>query len=226
VNALVCEEALERIHPMDRDGRIVDRRNAFLLKFLEQAVDGLAADADHRRPVFLGKPQIDTNAVFDGLAVPARHPDQFMGQNLDRRMRPQRRDVFHRDAVMVAEKPDECRVMVDISADDLGQLLLAEVKDRGLPDGSTVDAEGYLWNCRFYGGCIVRVAPDGKIDCIIDMPVKNITTCTFGGTDRKTLYVTTASLEAGPGDRLAGGLYAVQCEASGQAENRFHVVPY
>ena len=98
--------------------------------------------------------------------------------------------------------------------------------DRGLPDGSTVDAEGYLWNCRFYGGCIVRVAPDGKIDCIIDMPVKNITTCTFGGTDRKTLYVTTASLEAGPGDRLAGGLYAVQCEASGQAENRFHVVPY
>ncbi len=56
VNALVCEEALERIHPMDGDGRIIDRRNAFLLKFLEQAVDGLAADADHRRPVFLGKP--------------------------------------------------------------------------------------------------------------------------------------------------------------------------
>ncbi len=56
VNALVCEEAFERIHPMDGDGRIVDRRNAFLLKFLEQAIDGLAAHADHRRPVFLGKP--------------------------------------------------------------------------------------------------------------------------------------------------------------------------
>src|ERR1700709_221642 len=30
---------------------------------------------------------------------------------------------------------------------------------RGGPDGSAVDAAGYLWNCRFGGGCIVRVAP-------------------------------------------------------------------
>ncbi len=47
---------------------------------------------------------------------------------------------------------------------------------RGLPDGSTVDSEGYLWNCRFFGGCIVRIAPDGTIDRIIEMPVQNITT--------------------------------------------------
>jgi sugar lactone lactonase YvrE len=58
---------------------------------------------------------------------------------------------------------------------------------RGLPDGSTVDSEGYLWNCRYYGGCIVRVAPDGRIDHVVEMPVKNMTTCTFGGQDRKTL---------------------------------------
>ena len=95
--------------------------------------------------------------------------------------------------------------------------------DRGLPDGSSVDAEGYLWNCRFFGGCVVRVAPDGQIDRVVEMPVKNITTCTFGGPDRKTLYVTTASLEAAPGDRLAGGLYAIQCEVSGQPENRFRI---
>ena len=79
--------------------------------------------------------------------------------------------------------------------------------DRGLPDGSTVDAEGYLWNCRYYGGCIVRVAPDGRVDRVIEMPVKNITTCTFGGADLKTLYVTTA---ASPNQRLAGGLFAIQ----------------
>jgi hypothetical protein len=35
---------------------------------------------------------------------------------------------------------------------------------RGLPDGSSVDSERFLWNCRFFGGCIVRVAPDGQID--------------------------------------------------------------
>jgi sugar lactone lactonase YvrE len=92
---------------------------------------------------------------------------------------------------------------------------------RGLPDGSTVDAEGYLWNCRFSGGCIVRVAPDGTIDRVVEMPVKNITTCTFGGPDRKTLYVTTAKIEAPPGDRLAGGLYAMVTDVAGQPEKQF-----
>jgi sugar lactone lactonase YvrE len=94
---------------------------------------------------------------------------------------------------------------------------------RGLPDGSTVDAEGFLWNCRFFGGCIVRVAPDGTIDRVIEMPVRNVTTCTFGGADLKTLYVTTASAEASPDDRLAGGLFAIPTGIAGQAENCFRI---
>jgi sugar lactone lactonase YvrE len=92
---------------------------------------------------------------------------------------------------------------------------------RGLPDGSTVDSHGYLWNCRFFGGCIVRVAPDGTIDRIVEMPVKNTTTCTFGGPERKTLYVTTARIEAPAGDRLAGGLYALETDVVGQPEHQF-----
>jgi sugar lactone lactonase YvrE len=92
---------------------------------------------------------------------------------------------------------------------------------RGLPDGSAVDSEGYLWNCRYFGGCIVRVAPDGKIDRVIEMPVKNVTTCTFGGPALQTLYVTTASNDAAPGDRLAGGLFAIKTDIVGQPENRF-----
>jgi sugar lactone lactonase YvrE len=94
---------------------------------------------------------------------------------------------------------------------------------RGLPDGSTVDSEGFLWNCRYSGGCIVRVAPDGMVDRIVEMPVKNITTCTFGGPDLKTLYVTTANNNAPPEDRLAGGLYALRTEVAGQSENMFHI---
>jgi sugar lactone lactonase YvrE len=92
---------------------------------------------------------------------------------------------------------------------------------RGLPDGSCVDAEGCLWNCRFYGGCIVRVAADGGIDRVVEMPVQNITTCTFGGPNRKTLYVTTATIQAPSGDRLAGGLFTIETETEGQPENRF-----
>jgi sugar lactone lactonase YvrE len=96
---------------------------------------------------------------------------------------------------------------------------------RGYPDGSAVDSEGYLWNCRFFGNCIVRVAPDGKIDRVVEMPVKNITTCTFGGADLQTLFVTTASAEAPRGDRLAGSLFAIRTDVKGQPENRFSLVP-
>jgi sugar lactone lactonase YvrE len=93
---------------------------------------------------------------------------------------------------------------------------------RGLPDGSAVDAEGYLWNCRFFGGCVVRVAPDGVVDLIVDLPVKNITSCAFGGPDIKTLFVTTASVDPPRGDQ-GGGLYAIQTNVEGQPENRFRV---
>lgn len=93
--------------------------------------------------------------------------------------------------------------------------------ERGFPDGSTIDADGFLWNCRFGGGCIVRIAPDGSVDRVIEMPVKNITTCCFGGADLSTLYVTTASIMKADGDRLAGSLFAIPTETRGLPENRF-----
>jgi sugar lactone lactonase YvrE len=93
--------------------------------------------------------------------------------------------------------------------------------ERGVPDGSTVDAEGYLWNCRFDGGCIVRVSPAGEIAQVIEMPVSNITTCTFGGADLSTLFITTAGATAPPHERLAGSLFAIETSTKGQPENRF-----
>ena len=93
--------------------------------------------------------------------------------------------------------------------------------ERGKPDGSTVDSAGYLWNCRYGGQCIVRVSPDGAIDRVIEMPVSNVTTCTFGGPDLTTLYVTSAALGTPPGERFAGGLFTIETNIRGQPENRF-----
>ena len=59
---------------------------------------------------------------------------------------------------------------------------------RGAPDGSAMDAEGYLWNCRYGGGCAVRVGPDGSVDRVVEMPVLNVTTCTFGGRITDAVY--------------------------------------
>ena len=93
--------------------------------------------------------------------------------------------------------------------------------ERGSPDGSQIDGEGHVWNCRYHGGCIVRVSPEGKVSGVLDMPVSNITNCTFGGADLKTLYITTAQGGNGPLERLAGGLFAVELDVAGIAENVF-----
>jgi len=97
---------------------------------------------------------------------------------------------------------------------------------RGLPDGSTVDSKGYLWNCRFHGSCIVRVAPTGIIDRVVEIPAENVTMCTFGDKDRSTLYITTACAESAPWDRLAGSLFAFDAGVTGQPENAFNVSNY
>ena len=60
----------------------------------------------------------------------------------------------------------------------------------GAADGSTVDAEGYLWNAQVYDGKLVRYAPDGSVDRVIEMPVKKVTSVMFGGPELDVLYVT------------------------------------
>jgi L-arabinonolactonase len=62
----------------------------------------------------------------------------------------------------------------------------------GLPDGSCIDAEGFIWNAQWNGHRVVRFAPDGRIDRIVPVPVLNPTCVAFGGEDLETLYITTA----------------------------------
>jgi sugar lactone lactonase YvrE len=47
-------------------------------------------------------------------------------------------------------------------------------------------AEGFLWNARWGGSCVIRYAPDGSIDRIVEVPVSQVTCPAFGGTDLKT----------------------------------------
>lgn len=94
---------------------------------------------------------------------------------------------------------------------------------RGLPDGSAVDSAGYLWNARYGGGCVVRVAPSGEVDRVVELPCGNVTTCTFGGPDLRTLFITTARGGAGQSERLAGSLFSLEAPVAGVPEMRFHI---
>ena len=83
----------------------------------------------------------------------------------------------------------------------------------GAADGSTVDAEGYVWNAQVYDAKLVRYAPDGTVDRVIDMPVKKVTSVMFGGPNLDILYVTSMAkppLPRFPDDGvLRGSLFAI-----------------
>ena len=97
---------------------------------------------------------------------------------------------------------------------------------RGAPDGSCMDADGYIWNCRVAGGsCVVRIAPDGTLDRIVELPCSWPTSCAFGGENLDTLFVTSARftmsadhLRANPHE---GGLFSVRPAIRGVRTNRF-----
>jgi sugar lactone lactonase YvrE len=63
-------------------------------------------------------------------------------------------------------------------------------EDIGVADGSTVDAEGCMWNAQLISGELVRYAPDGSVERRIGMPVRNITSVIFGGERLDEIYVT------------------------------------
>ena len=90
--------------------------------------------------------------------------------------------------------------------------------ERGFPDGSALDADGFLWNARWGGSCLIRYAPDGRVDRIIDVPVQQPTSCVFAGDDLKTLYVTSARAGLGAtASELDGALLRAPADVAGQA---------
>ncbi len=83
----------------------------------------------------------------------------------------------------------------------------------GAADGATVDADGFVWSAQVYAGKLVRFAPDGSTDRVIEMPVKKVTSVMFGGPNLDVLYVTSMAkppLPRFPGDGvLRGSLFAI-----------------
>lgn len=72
--------------------------------------------------------------------------------------------------------------------------VLIQVPDgEGLPDGLTVDAEGFLWSAQWYGSCVVRYDPDGKVERRVRTPAKQTSSVMFGGEDLTDLFITSAA---------------------------------
>lgn len=106
-----------------------------------------------------------------------------------------------------------------------GKRVFATTRAPAFPDGSTVDAEGCVWNAEFNGWRVVRYSPDGRIDRVIELPTHRPTCCAFGGPDLRTLYITTASQQMSAEELAkqpqAGALFATTADIPGLIEPRF-----
>jgi L-arabinonolactonase len=94
-----------------------------------------------------------------------------------------------------------------------------------VPDGLTVDADGYIWSANWDGWKIIRYAPDGKKDCEVAIPVQRPTSCIFGGPYLNDLYITTAGVglteeELGT-QPLAGSVFVIRNAGRGLPEPYF-----
>ncbi|MBM7789606.1 SMP-30/gluconolactonase/LRE family protein [Tenggerimyces flavus] len=121
-----------------------------------------------------------TSVVFEGVTISnglAWSPDGSLAYYIDTPTR--RVDVFdyEPDVGLVVESR---RMVVEIPAGEGG------------PDGMTIDGEGYLWVALFGGSAVRRYSPAGQLDGVVELPVSNITACTFGGANLDELYITTS----------------------------------
>jgi D-xylonolactonase len=131
--------------------------------------------------------------------------------------------VYHTDSAK--------RVVYAFDQNEKGELsnkrefIRLEDDAEGAPDGMTVDEEGCIWLCHYGGSRITRYSPEGDVLQVVPMPVPNITSCTFGGRDLDSLYITTAraGIPGGEIDRypLAGSLFSLKTGVRGVPMPRF-----
>jgi len=115
----------------------------------------------------------------------------------------------------------------DLDSGDMGKarVLIEFSATQGTPDGMTIDAAGNLWVAMWAGGKVLNISQSGEIIGEIRVPVDQVTSVAFGGTDLSTLYITTArylmsgqQLQEQP---LAGSLFKANVDVSGLLENRY-----
>ncbi len=95
----------------------------------------------------------------------------------------------------------------------------------GSPDGLTVDSEGYIWSACWDGAKVIRYAPDGRIDRVVEVPALRTTSCVFGGSHMDELYITSAT--TGLSDEqlkrypFSGDLFRLKVDVTGKEKFKF-----
>lgn len=113
----------------------------------------------------------------------------------------------------------------DPATAEIGERRVFATTGAGVPDGSVIDAEGYLWNAEWGGSKLVRYAPTGQVALELALPVSQPTCVCFGGEHMDLMFVTTATdgLEADAREREpeAGNVLVYETRFKGVPESRY-----
>jgi sugar lactone lactonase YvrE len=115
------------------------------------------------------------------------------------------------------------------------RVLVQVPRSEGIPDGLTVDAEGFIWCAHWFGGCVIRYDPDGKVERRLEIPAFQTSSVTFGGPDFSDMFVTSAaetdSLSLAPpgynpdSGYVGGPVYHITPGVQGREEYRANISP-
>jgi sugar lactone lactonase YvrE len=115
----------------------------------------------------------------------------------------------------------------DLQSGALGRrrALAQQDRNRGIFDGLCVDEKGDIWTALYGGGAILCLSPQGLERTRIDLPVRLVTGCAFGGPGHKSLFVTSAVRGQGAaelaGQPLAGAVFEISPDRGGRSAHRF-----
>jgi sugar lactone lactonase YvrE len=91
-----------------------------------------------------------------------------------------------------------------------------EPDSAGSPDGLCVDAEGGVWVALFGGSAVRHYTADGALAEVVELPVSQVTACTFGGEGLGELFITTSAENLDRSQEpLAGALFSCTPGVSG-----------
>lgn len=199
---------VEREHPTTRinDGRC-DPQGRFVFGMFNQAAEGAPIGHFYRVHADLTIERLPLPPASVGNSI-AFSPDGTTLYYTDSPTRTIFRATYFADGRVGSPRP-----FARLSASE------------GYPDGSTVDADGGLWNAQWQGRCVVRYDPSGHESERFSIPASQPTCVAFGGVSLDQLYVTSAriglsdvALDAEP---CAGGVFVLRTGWQGLPEHRF-----
>ena len=190
------------------DGRC-DRQGRFVFGTCNEAPDQAAIGSFYR---------LNTDRSLERLALGSASIPNSICFSPDGRL------MYYCDSL---SKTIRCCAYAALSGAISDDRLFADLRgEPGVPDGSLIDADGYLWNAQWGGTRVVRYAPDGRVDRVLPVPATQPSCVAFGGPDLNELYVSSArvtlSEQALLQEPQAGGLFhCILSGAKGLPESRF-----